>query len=139
MSNKPSGFKRTKKAEPDPPFEFPIDDEIFLFKPELGSKALEPIGRLEADGVQAMFQAIAALLVEREGEPEGTAFRRFVDLDLDAKTELPPVFELIFGLYGDASPGESEASSVSSDDDEASSTPTSDASINSTSKRLKSA
>lgn len=150
MSNLPVEFKRKKKDKTDP-FQFKVDDELFLFQPELGSKALEPIGRLEEDGTGAMFQAIRALMVERPLEkqdtradeptlePEGSSFRRFVDLDLDTTEELPKVFELIFGLYG-ASPGESAASPTSSGDDEASSSPTSDASTTgSTSKRLKSA
>jgi hypothetical protein len=149
VSNTPVQFKRKKKAKGDP-HRLDIDGEIFLFSPKLGSKALEPIGRLESDGVAAMFQAIGALMVERptekqpgDGEEvlesEGTSFARFVALDLDSEEELPKVFELIFGLYN-VTPGESQASSTSSDDDEANSSPTSVASTAaSTSKRLKSA
>jgi hypothetical protein len=149
VSNKPVQFKRKKRAKKDP-HEMEIGDQSFLFAPRLGTKALEPIGRLPEDEILAMFQAIKAMLVERPVadelpdatvpvlEPEGTSYRRFVDLDLDVEDELPDVFKLIIGLYG-LTPGESPASLISSDDDEAKSTPTSDASTPSTSKRLKSA
>jgi hypothetical protein len=149
VSNKPVQFKRKKRGKKDP-HEIEIEGERFLFAPRIGTKALEPIGRLEADNITAMFQTLAALLVEREGpkqdsttdeptlEPEGTSYRRLVALDLDFEDELPEFFEAVLGLYGMAM-GESSASSTSSDDDEASSSPTSDASTPSTSKRLKSA
>jgi len=143
MSNAPVQYKRKKRGKKDPhPIE--IDGELFLFAAKIGSKALEPISRLESDNITAMFEAIRALLVERETgeagerEPDGTAFTRFVDLDLDMEEELPEVFALIIGLYG-LTPGESSASSTGSTDDEASSTPTSDGSTTKTSTKLKSA
>jgi hypothetical protein len=147
MSNKPVQFKR-KKLGKKAPIPMEIGDELFLFASRLGTKALEPIGRLQEDEITAMFQAIDAMLVERPvadelpdatdpiREPAGSSYKRFVDLDLDLEEELPDVFKLILGLYG-LTPGESEASSTFSDDDEANSTPTSDASTRPTSIRSK--
>ncbi len=135
-------FVRSQKQDVNP---HPIDigDEEFHTIPTLGTKALEPIARVISGDVSALFDAAQALLVEdtvteetddgpiQKPAPEGTAFRRFVDLDLDLEDELMDVFALLIEPYGLAE-GESSASSERSSTDEASSSSTSSTSTDST-------
>lgn len=125
------------------PHEFVIEDEdgtehTFRTIPILGTKVLDPIAQSFAGNIAAFLPAVKALLVEDTvvkhnddtGEDEttdaeeGTAFRRFVDLDLGLEDELEETLEMMLEPYG-LTEGESSASPPQSSDDEASSPSTS--------------
>lgn len=146
MSNKPSKFKskpekvhefKSKKRDDAEPLAMVVDGEQFLFKPRLGAQALEAAARVDArQDLTGIFDFLRVMLVEREngnGKPEagGTSFRRFMDLDMDVEDLMTWFLHDVSELY-EMEPGELPASSTSSDDDEANSSPTSDASTSST-------
>jgi len=145
VSNKPSQFKtkpevrafKSKHRNGAKPLPFEIDGERFLFKPRLGAKAFEASARVDSlNDFTGIFDFVRVMLVERENgdgkpEPAGSSFRRFMDMDLDVE-DLMLWFAKDVGEMYEISLGESGASSTSSDDDEARSTPTSDASTPST-------
>lgn len=127
MSNKPVQFKRQKKAvEPRP---VDVDGESFLFAPACGTRALEVLG--DGESASRLFAFLEMLILDDEDTEKGTAYRRFVDLDLEM-SDLRDFMGVVAEMYG-LSEGESLASSTSSDDDGASSSPTSNGSTSSTS------
>jgi hypothetical protein len=146
VSNTPSKFKvkpekvaqfKSKHRNGLAPLPMDIDGERFLFRPRLGAKALEATARVDArNDFTGIFDFVRVMLVERENgdgkpEPAGSSYQRFMDLDMDAE-DLMTWFAKDIGQLFDISMGESSASSTSSADGEANSSPTSDASTSST-------
>jgi len=127
MSNKPVQFKSKRRKKDPRPVE--VDDEQFLFAAKMGTVALEHLA--DDNEIAGLFGLFRSMIVDADGVPSESDYRRFVALDLEFD-ELKRFFGEVAGMYGLAE-GESSASSTSSADDGANSSPTSNGSTPETS------